>query len=168
MLVFVVGWSVGHLHQYYSVMDVRAELEREVVSLRDKVAELSLRRASQKKLMSKIFTVKTTAYSNDEFSINYPPWRDGLTATGTAARRGVAAADWSVFPPGTVLYIPGYGKATVEDRGGAVRGYHLDLFMDTRDEALSWGVRQKEVIVLEMGSPKLLVENVSGEISPSP
>lgn len=91
---------------------------------------------------------KVTAYSNDPISINVPRWRDGRTATNREARRGLVAADWSIFPPGTVLYIPGYGMAEVQDRGSAVKGHHIDLFMDSRREALEWGVRTVSVFVL--------------------
>ena len=56
------------------------------------------------------------------------------TATGTSCSEGrTVAADWSIFPAGTVLYLPndplgGDGYYTVEDRGSGVNGSHLDLF----------------------------------------
>ncbi|NIX01789.1 MAG: hypothetical protein GWN13_26850, partial [Phycisphaerae bacterium] len=83
--------------------------------------------------------------------IDVSKWRDGLTATNKLARRGRIAADWGVFPPGTRFYIPGYGEAVVEDRGGKIKGYHLDLFVDSREEALRWGVKDIDVYVLELG-----------------
>ena len=92
--------------------------------------------------------VKATAYSTDPISINVPRWRDQRTATNKLVRKGMVAADWRVFPPGTKLYIPGYGEAVVEDRGGAVKGMHLDLFLDSRKEALKWGVKELDVYVI--------------------
>jgi len=50
----------------------------------------------------------------------------------------IVAADW---PFGTRLRIPGYGVATVEDRGGAIKGQRLDVLFQTHEEALAWGVR---------------------------
>lgn len=56
------------------------------------------------------------------------------TATGTTCSEGrTLAADWSIFPAGTTLYLPndplgGDGYYTVEDRGSGVNGSHLDLF----------------------------------------
>ena len=70
---------------------------------------------------------------------------DGITATGTLARVGIVAADWKVYPPGTYIYIDGIGVYTVEDRGSAVQGHHFDIFFNTRQEALAWGV--KKIIV---------------------
>lgn len=66
----------------------------------------------------------------------------GITASGKKAKRGTIAADTSVLPMGTVLFVPGYGWGRVEDRGGAIKGNRLDLFFDSHQEALEWG-RQK-------------------------
>ena len=46
----------------------------------------------------------------------------GITASGTRAHRGTAAADTKYYPFGTILYVQGYGWAKVEDRGGAGPG----------------------------------------------
>lgn len=91
---------------------------------------------------------KVTAYSNDDISIDVAAWRDGKTATGVLAKRGRIAADWSIFPPGTKLFVPGYGLAEVQDRGGKVKGLQLDLFMDSYAEAMQWGVKELEVYVI--------------------
>jgi 3D (Asp-Asp-Asp) domain-containing protein len=158
-LVFVVGVLAGYLQQHYTALSgERHALRIQVQSLEQEVTELkgSVDTAARVRCV-------ITAYSNDPISINVPEWRDGRTATNKRARRGLVAADWSIFPPGTVLYIPGYGVARVEDRGSAVRGYHLDLFMDTRDEALEWGVKETEVVVLEKGKAMLFAELGDGQ-----
>src|SRR5699024_5169550 len=48
-------------------------------------------------------TKKITAYTPYDEGCN------GITATGTEAKRGVIAVDPSVIPFGTKVYIPGYG-----------------------------------------------------------
>lgn len=63
----------------------------------------------------------------------------GVTASGTMARPGTLAADTSIFPFGTIIYIPGYGYGRVEDRGGDIKGYHLDLFYRTHNLAAQHG-----------------------------
>jgi 3D (Asp-Asp-Asp) domain-containing protein len=76
-----------------------------------------------------------------------------ITATGTTVRYGVAAADFSKLPAGTVLEIPGYGIAVVEDTGSALRkhdGYAIDVFMPTRGEALAWGRQHLDVKIVYM------------------
>ena len=71
----------------------------------------------------------------------------GITASGTKARYGTIAADTSIFPFGTVIYIPGYGYGVVEDRGGDIKGYHIDLYYSSHQTALEWGREIKEVKV---------------------
>ena len=58
------------------------------------------------------------------------------TATGTTCTEGrTCAADWSIYPAGTVIYIEndplgGDGYYTVEDWGPGVKGYHIDIYAD--------------------------------------
>ncbi len=69
----------------------------------------------------------------------------GITALGTTAKHGTLAADTKCFPMRTKLFVPGYGVGTVEDVGGKIRGFHLDLWFPTHAEAKRWGVRHVEV-----------------------
>ncbi len=71
----------------------------------------------------------------------------GVTASGSNARKGTIAADTSRFPFGTIMYIEGYGYGRVEDRGGAIKGAHVDLFFRTHRQALEWGRQKKRVKV---------------------
>lgn len=65
---------------------------------------------------------------------------NGVTASGTKPTPGITcAADWSVFPPGTWLYIEGVGMRRVEDSGSAIKGNRLDIAIDTHANALRWG-----------------------------
>jgi len=71
---------------------------------------------------------------------------DGITANGHKIKPGdrfVAAS--KDIPFGTILNIPGYGKVPVWDRGGAIKGNRLDVYFDTHQEALNWGVKILEV-----------------------
>ena len=58
------------------------------------------------------------------------------TASGTTCTEGrTVAADWSIYPKGTVIYIEndplgGDGYYTVEDKGGAVKGYIIDIYAE--------------------------------------
>jgi len=76
-----------------------------------------------------------------------------LTATGRVARVGIVAADTSVIPFGTLVYITGadgswtYGYALVGDTG--VKDNILDLFMDTYDECIQHGARKALVYVVD-------------------
>ena len=58
------------------------------------------------------------------------------TASGTTCVEGrTVAADWSIFPKGTKIYIAndplgGDGYYTVEDKGSAVKGYIIDIYAE--------------------------------------
>lgn len=75
------------------------------------------------------------------------PKHVGVTASGAPAKHGTIAADTSVFPFGTIMYIPGYGYGVVEDRGGAIKGYKIDLYHSSHGAALTWGREIKDVKV---------------------
>ena len=68
----------------------------------------------------------------------------GQTASGTAARPGTIAAP-PEYAYGTILHIPGYGYGRVEDRGGAIKGNHIDLFFNSHRQAQQWGNRKLKV-----------------------
>ena len=78
-----------------------------------------------------------------------------LTATGTTARVGAIAVDPKVIPYGTRMYIQSadgsivYGVATAEDCGGAIKGNKIDLFFDSYDACIQFGVRTCTVYILE-------------------
>ncbi len=63
----------------------------------------------------------------------------GITASGQPIQAGVTvAADQSMFPYGTVLYIEDVGIRIVQDKGGAIQGNKLDVAVDTHSNALAW------------------------------
>lgn len=73
--------------------------------------------------------------------------RVGITASGTKAKPGTIAADGALYPFGAIMYIKGYGYGRVEDRGGDIKGEHIDLYFHTHRQALKWGKRRMNVTV---------------------
>ena len=72
---------------------------------------------------------------------------DGLTATGLPVTPGVVAVDPEVIPLGSTVIIDGQAYLAA-DTGGAVRGNHVDIAVDTHQEALELGTRTAEVWVV--------------------
>lgn len=70
----------------------------------------------------------------------------GYTSSGTKATPGRTVAASSQFGFGTKLIINGK-EYTVEDRGGAVTGDKIDIYMGSHAEALAWGVKYLPVQV---------------------
>ena len=74
-------------------------------------------------------------------------YASGYTSSGTKATAGRTVAASSQFAFGTKLLINGK-EYTVEDRGGAITGNKIDIYMNTHAEALAWGVRYLPVQVV--------------------
>lgn len=72
----------------------------------------------------------------------------GITAMGTRATAGRTVAASSKFSFGTKLNINGH-TYTVEDRGGAIKGNKIDIFVNSHAEALAWGVRYLPVSITQ-------------------
>ena len=72
----------------------------------------------------------------------------GITASGTRATAGRTIAAPARFAFGTKLSLNGK-VYTVEDRGGAISGNKIDLYVSSHAEALAWGVRYLPVSVVK-------------------
>lgn len=104
-------------------------------------------KASSEAVSGQTKIIKVTAYCPCEICCG--KWADGQTASGYWIQPGdrfVAAPKH--IPFGTKLIIPGYnnGKPVeVKDRGGAITVERLDVYFDTHQEALNWGVKYLEI-----------------------
>lgn len=91
-------------------------------------------------------TVEATAYTANCTGCS------GTTKTGVNLKANpnakVIAVDPSVIPLGTKVYVEGYGYATAEDTGGAIKGNKIDVFIPTQDGAISWGRRQVKLTII--------------------
>lgn len=80
---------------------------------------------------------------------------NGITASGAPASEWYTLAAGSVYPIGTVIYIPYFkdkpngGWFVVQDRGGAISSDRLDIFYDSHSAALQFGRRYLECYVYE-------------------
>jgi 3D (Asp-Asp-Asp) domain-containing protein len=78
------------------------------------------------------------------------------TASGVQVRTGIAAADPTLLPVGSVIDVaarnPKYsGVYTVMDTGPAIKGRVIDVYMWSCYEALEFGRMPVEVTVLRLG-----------------
>jgi 3D (Asp-Asp-Asp) domain-containing protein len=79
----------------------------------------------------------------------------GRTASGANVRRGFIAADHRVFPLGTRVRLEAgsySGEYLVADRGSAIRGHKIDIWMPSTREAMRFGRRPVRLTVLSYGS----------------
>jgi len=108
--------------------------------------------ASAGQLISK---VRTTAYTHTEADhVQYGP----RTAVGTRLNAGKirsAAADWSIFPLGTVFQIKGDSSSiyVVDDYGSALVGTRtIDIYQPTTSLMNRWGTRHVDIQIVRWGS----------------
>ncbi len=98
--------------------------------------------------------VRTTAYTHTEGDhLEY----GARTAAGTKLLHGQirsAAADWSVYPVGTVFQIQGDSSLyIVDDYGSALVGTRtIDLYKPTTSSMNQWGTRKVNIRILKWGS----------------
>lgn len=72
----------------------------------------------------------------------------GITASGAKVQAGVTvAADTSKLPFGTKIYIKGIGWRTVQDRGGAIKGNRLDIYIPSHNDPMPYNVQNLDVWV---------------------
>jgi 3D (Asp-Asp-Asp) domain-containing protein len=69
------------------------------------------------------------------------------TASGIWPEPGMVAVDPSVIPLGSTVWIQGLGTFLAADTGSLVRGAHIDVFGLSYQDALTWGVQQRTILV---------------------
>lgn len=90
--------------------------------------------------------IMTTAYCSCEKCCG---WSTGITYSGTQATAGrTVGANLSQFPLGTVLVIDGH-EYVVEDTGAGVGKNHVDIYMNSHEEAVEYGKKYVTCYVKE-------------------
>jgi RHS repeat-associated protein len=88
-----------------------------------------------------------TGYDNGPGSTGKRPGDRGYGITASRKRAGpgtIAAPGGSKgYEFGQIMYVPDYGCGTVQDRGGKIRGRHIDVWFSTETDALKFGARRR-------------------------
>lgn len=101
-------------------------------------------RSGQPLHYSRLLTCRITAYTAGPESTGKQPGDPGygITFSGAKAQEGrTIAVDPQLIPLGSKVYIEGVGFRIAEDTGGAVKGEHIDLFLNDCSTALEFGVQ---------------------------
>lgn len=91
------------------------------------------------------FIINASAYTAaaDECGKN-----DGKTSSGLIVEAKRTLACPPEYPFGAKINIEGIGVLRCEDRGGAIKGNHFDIYMETKTEAFAFGRRNLEAEVV--------------------
>ena len=94
-------------------------------------------RTSQSNSGSTVKIYKVTAYCSCAKCCGKT---NGITSSGKKATAGRTIAAPASFAFGTKVLINGK-EYVVEDRGGAIRGNRIDVYMNSHSAAMAWGVK---------------------------
>lgn len=131
LTVFAFGFILGKEFAQSETQYIEVPVIKEVA--KEKVIELE-----PKSVDYKMVSVVTTAYCPCSKCCGKS---DGITATGVKAKEGrTIAADPKVFPYGTKILIDG-NVYTVEDCGSAIKNNKVDIFFESHEKALDFGVQ---------------------------
>lgn len=147
-----------------SVVPQEKEVSLEAAEV-EAVPVLSTDVLSQYKSIEVVATGYSPTFESTGKNPDHPEF--GITYSGVRVLRdpisiSTIAADLSVFPLGTVLYVPGYGYGVVSDIGSAIKGNKIDLYYDTKEHVYDqWGKKQLEVYIVEQGDGEMSEETLN-------
>lgn len=123
------------------------QVQSNVVTSRSSTTSRTSTQADSNSLSSnsKVKIYKVTAYCSCAKCCG--KHANGYTAAGTKATAGRTVAAPSNFAFGTKLLINGK-EYTVEDRGGAINGNRIDVYVSSHTQALAWGVKYLPVEII--------------------
>ena len=146
--------EVTYKVKYQNEVEIEKTVISEVVITEpvDKIVQVQKVQTSRSSTLPRTSSSSTTGGTTYKITAYCPCSKccgkaTGRTASGTKATAGRTVAASSKFSFGTKLNIGGH-IYTVEDRGGAVNGNKIDIFVNTHAEALQWGVRYMTVSVV--------------------
>lgn len=103
---------------------------------------------------AKQLLVEATAYTNNpEDTVTYNGrvlTRSGYDVTDTILYEGmrIIAVDPAIIPLGTRVYVEGIGMAIALDTGSAIKGQKIDIMMDEKEEAVTFGRKPLTIWVI--------------------
>lgn len=71
------------------------------------------------------------------------------TACGERAKEGITVAMGPDVPFGTEILIDGVGRRICQDRGSAIGTGRIDVYFDSHDDALAFGMKTANVLIWE-------------------
>lgn len=158
----LVGSMAAHAHLRHELADLEersAAIQAQIEETKKEIAEAAqlLALASVQMDEPELIETEPEPESLGEFKLTaYCPcekccgeWADGITYTGTVATAGrTVAVDPSVIPLGSTVRINGHDYIA-EDIGGAIKENRIDVFFDSHQAALQFGVQYADVAIIQ-------------------
>jgi 3D (Asp-Asp-Asp) domain-containing protein len=119
------------------VITFKTKQDEKIEKLNQKRLNIYKKRLARAKFEEGEQDILVTGYSSTPDQCWGNPFK---TASGTHVHRGTMACP-PQYPFGTKIKIKNLGTFICEDRGGAIKGNHFDMWFTSRKKALSWGKR---------------------------
>ena len=144
-ILFIVGALFLVATNTYAQNTKVAYLDLQNGGLACGITNGEFKKAKYQKPQTKKFIINASAYtaSADECGKT-----DGITASGNHVKKNHTLACPREYKFGTKIYIEGMGEFVCEDRGGAIKGNHFDIYMETKQEAFAFGRQNLEAYVI--------------------
>ncbi|MCW1888031.1 MAG: 3D domain-containing protein [Candidatus Moranbacteria bacterium] len=138
---YLLEWSLKN-------KQIDTQIEQKELSIEDKILlKWKTKQASLwASLPTESFTINASAYTAaaDECGKS-----DGMTASGLMVTEKRTLACPREFPFGTKISIEGMGEYRCEDRGGAIKGNHFDIYVKTKSQAFAFGRQNLSAKVIQ-------------------
>ncbi|MBM7693615.1 3D (Asp-Asp-Asp) domain-containing protein [Peribacillus deserti] len=140
--------SVGQIKSWNKLSSDRIKPKQILKLSAAKTAVKKAQSAPKVKAASyKEITVTATAYTASCRGCS------GITATGLNLKKNPNAkaisVDPRIIPLGSKVYVPGYGYAVAADKGSAVKGNKIDVFISSKSKAIQWGRKTVKIKVMK-------------------
>jgi len=130
-----------------SVTEPSESVNKSAVKVAEKPATTVSRGTTTPSRAGKVITMVSTGYDGC-YECN-KPYYGYPSYIGLPLAHGIVAVDPKVIPMGTRLYVEGYGEAIAADQGNAIKGNRIDLFFDSHQQALNYGMKTVKVTILD-------------------
>ncbi len=132
-----VSANIGRKKLGVEVMEFKTRGDEEIEKLNKKRLDIYKNRLELSKFREGEQDILVTGYSSTPDQCWGDPFQ---TASGTRVHQGTMACP-PQYPFGTKIEIENVGTFICEDRGGAIKGKHFDMWFTSRGAALNWGKR---------------------------
>ena len=128
--------------------DLEIELQQLLIEMQDEIIQEHINQMNEPEYIGEFeITYYTAGPESTGKSPGHPEY--GITRSGTIVEEGrTIAADWSVLPAGTKVFIEGVGERIVEDTGGDIMDKCIDIYVEDVDVALRGGRHMADVWVM--------------------
>lgn len=139
--------SILFMYQGHSIQNIRNTIQTQEKSINELQTQLKEKSSVSRGSSYRTLTVLATAYCPCTKCCGLGA--TGHTKTGTVATQDrTIAVDPKYIPLGSKVLIYGH-EYIAEDTGGAIKGNRIDIFYNSHQEALKFGVQRRKITIVD-------------------